>query len=186
MLRLAPQWSALLGASWRAWWCTLLLLAVIMPARADEVAEVARLHRAGETASALARADRYLATSPQDAPMRFLKGVMLADSQRPEQAIEVFTQLTQDHPDLGEPYNNLAALYAATGAYDKARDALEQALRNQPRYAAAHENLGDVYAVLAGRAYARALDLEPASRTLAPKIALIRQLFPAAAGPVAR
>ena len=169
----------------RAVSCAVVLLASAVPARADEVAEVTRLHRAGETASALARADRYLAGSPQNAPMRFLKGVMLADSQRPAQAIEVFTQLTQDHPDLAEPYNNLAALHAATGDYDKAREALKQALRNQPRLAAAHENLGDVYAVLAGRAYARALDLEPARRTIAPKIALIRQLFPAAAATAA-
>ncbi len=166
--------------------CFVLSLAVHGAARADEVTEVTRLHRAGETASALARADRHLASTPQDASMRFLKGVMLADSRRTALAIEVFTQLTQDHPELAEPYNNVAALHASVGAYDKAREALEQAIRNQPRYAAAHENLGDIYAALAGRAYGRALDLEPASRTLVPKIALIRQLFPAAASATVR
>lgn len=154
-----------------------LLLAWHNPVRADEMADLGRMHRAGETAAALVRADRHLASHPKDAAMRFFKGVMLADSGRTTQAIEVFTQLSQDHPELAEPYNNLAALHASMGEYAKARDALELAVRNQPGYAAAHENLGDVYAVLASRAYARALEFEPSSATLAPKLALVRQLF---------
>jgi tetratricopeptide (TPR) repeat protein len=154
-----------------------LMLAAHGPVRADELADLVRLHRGGETAAALVRADRYLASHPKDASMRFFKGVMLADSRRTTEAIEIFTQLSQDHPELAEPYNNLAALHASAGDYAKARDALELALRNRPAYAAAHENLGDVYAALAGRAYARALELEPSSPTLAPKLALVRQLI---------
>ena len=143
---------------------------------ADEFANVGRLHAAGETAIAIGRAERHLAANPKDATMRFQLGVMLADSRRTAQAIDVFTQLSQDHPDLPEPYNNLAALFASTGDYDKARSALELALRNQPGYAAAHENLGDIYIALAGRAYARVLELEPSNITVAPKLALVRQL----------
>jgi tetratricopeptide (TPR) repeat protein len=40
----------------------------------------------------------------------------------------VFTKLTDDYPELPEPYNNLAVLYAAAGQYDKARAALEMAI----------------------------------------------------------
>lgn len=144
------------------------------------------MHLAGQTDAALARAERHLAQNPRDAAMRFERAVILADSGRTAQAIEAFTSLTQDHPDLPEPYNNLAALHAAQGDYDAARSALELALRSQPGFAAAHENLGDVYVALARRAYARTAQLEPANATVAPKLALLRQLAlpaPVAAGP---
>lgn len=135
-----------------------------------------RMHAAGQTAAALERAERHLAQSPRDAPMRFQRAVLLADSGQTARAVEAFTALTQDHPDLPEPYNNLAALYASQGDFDRARSALETALRSQPGYAAAHENLGDVYLALARRAYARTLLLEPANESAAPKLALLRQL----------
>jgi len=72
-------------------------------------------------------------------------------------------------------------LHAAQGQFEKAREALEMAVRTNPGYAIAHENLGDVYARLAGQSYGRAQQLDGANTTAAPKLALIRQLFPAAA-----
>ena len=84
--------------------------------------------------------------------------------------------LTEDFPELPEPHNNLAALYAASGDFDKARTSLAETLRLNPGYAAAHENLGDVYARLAEQSYQRALRLEPASRTLPPKLRIVREL----------
>lgn len=141
------------------------------------IAEVHRLHYAGQTDAALAKADAYLATKPNDAQMRFLKGVILADSQRRSEAIAIFQKLVDDYPDLAEPYNNLAALYAAGGDYTRARITLEQAVRANPGYATAHENLGDVYAALASQSYARAQKLEPANGTLESKLALVRELF---------
>ena len=109
--------------------------------------------------------------------MRFLKGVLLADSNRDIEAIALFETLSEDYPDLAEPYNNLAALYARGGDYAKARAALEQALRTNPAYATAHENLGDVYARLASQSYNRAQQLEAGNKTVPPKLALVRQLF---------
>jgi tetratricopeptide (TPR) repeat protein len=147
------------------------------PALADELSDVSRLHQAGQTAAALQRAERFVAGRPDDAPMRFLLGVMLADSRRHVEAIDVFFKLTLDHPELAESHNNLAALHAAAGDYDKARAALEQALRANPNYATAHENLGDVYAMLASQAYSRATKLDPGNSTVRPKIELVRNLF---------
>jgi tetratricopeptide (TPR) repeat protein len=141
------------------------------------IAEVHRLHYAGQTASALAKADAYLATKPNDAQMRFLKGVILADSQRSSEAIQIFQKLVDDYPDLAEPYNNLAALYAGEGDYTRARITLERAVRANPSYATAHENLGDVYAALASQSYARAQKLEPVNGALESKLALVRELF---------
>ena len=144
---------------------------------ADEVSEVNRVHRAGQTSVALQRAERYIASHPDDAPMRFLQGVMLTDSGRAVEATAVFLKLTQDHPQLAEPHNNLAALQAAAGDFGRARLSLEQALRANPDYATAHENLGDVLAMLASQAYRRAAQLDPGSTTLQTKLALVRELF---------
>jgi len=141
------------------------------------IADVHRLHSAGQTAAALAQADAYLATKPNDAQMRFLKGVILAETQRSGEAISIFQKLVDDYPDLAEPYNNLAALYAASGDYTRARTTLEQAVRANPSYATAHENLGDVYAALASQSYARAQKLEPVNGALESKLALVRELF---------
>ena len=163
----------------------LLMLASLISfgeARADELTDVQRLHYAGQSAAAMQRADQFLATRPKDPQMRFLKGVMLSDSHLDAQAIEQFQKLADDYPDLAEPYNNLATLYAAAGDYAKARATLEQALRTNPGYATAHENLGDVYAALAGQSYARALQLEPKNVTVTPKLALVRELYRRSAG----
>ncbi|HWH81713.1 MAG TPA: tetratricopeptide repeat protein [Burkholderiaceae bacterium] len=169
----SPRWPlrALLHALLAA------LLAGPFAAFADELEEVQRLYYAGQASAALQRADRFLATNPRDAQMRFMKGVMLSDAKRNMEAIALFQQLNDDYPDLAEPYNNLAALYAAAGDYAKAREALERALRMNPGYATAHENLGDVYAALAAQSYARALKLDPGNLTIAPKLALVRELY---------
>jgi len=153
-----------------------VLVGAALAATAEDLAEVTRLHRSGQTASALERADRTLAANPKDAQMRFLKSVLLAESGRSADAEVLLQQLAQDFPELPEPHNNLAAIYAASGDYGKARAELEEAIRLNPGYAPAHENLGDVHALLAAQSYAKALRLEPASATLPTKLALVRQL----------
>lgn len=152
-------------------------LAAPGPARADELNEAQQLLRSGKTAEALARTEQGLASRPRDPGLRFLKGVILAEQNKAGEAIAHFTRLAEDHPDLPEPYNNMAVLYASQGQYDKARTALEMAIRTNPSYGTAYENLGDVYARLASQAYARALQVEGGSPAVAPKLALIRELF---------
>ncbi len=142
-----------------------------------DYAEVNRLLRAGQFAQAVATADQYLVGKPKDPQMRFLKGVILTEQGKPQDAITVFTQLIEDYPELPEPYNNLAVLQASQGQFDKARAALEMAIRTNPSYAIAHENLGDVYAKLASQAYSKALQLDAANTGVQPKLNLIRDLF---------
>ena len=154
------------------------------PARADEYGDVNQLLRSGRTAEALTKADQYLAGKPKDPQMRFLKGVILTEAGRTNEAITTFTRLTEDYPELPEPYNNLAVLYAGQAQFDKARAALEMAIRTNPSYATAHENLGDVYAKLASQAYSRALQLDANNTAVQPKLALIRDLFSPARGTV--
>lgn len=142
-----------------------------------DYAEVNRLMRAGQLAEATAKADQFLAAKPKDPQMRFLKGVILTEQSKPQEAITAFTKLIEDYPELPEPYNNLAVLYAGQSQFDKARAALEMAIRTNPSYATAHENLGDVYAKLASQAYSKALQLDGTNTGVQPKLSLIRDLF---------
>lgn len=148
-------------------------------AQADDYADVNRLLRAGQLAEAGTKADQFLAGKPRDPQMRFLKGVIFTEQGKPADAITTFTKLTEDYPELPEPYNNLAVLYAGQSQFDKARAALEMAIRTNPSYATAHENLGDVYAKLASQAYSKALQLDNSNVGVQPKLALIRDLFSA-------
>jgi Flp pilus assembly protein TadD len=76
---------------------------------------------------------------------------------------------------LPEPYNNLAVLQAAAGQVDSARALLETALRLDPGYRTAHQNLGDVYVRLAQRAYEAAAGPRP-EPGLQNKLRLAREL----------
>lgn len=155
------------------------LCAPLAMAQTEDYAEVNRLMRAGQMSEALTKADQYLAGKPRDPQMRFLKGVIQTETGKPTDAIATFTKLTEDFPELPEPYNNLAVLYAGQSQFDKARAALEMAIRTNPSYATAHENLGDVYAKLASQAYSKALQLDAGNAAVAPKLSLIRNLFAA-------
>lgn len=148
-------------------------------AQSDEYAEVNRLMRAGQLNDALGKAEQFLTAKPRDPQMRFLKGVIQSETGKQGEAINTFTKLTEDFPELPEPYNNLAVLYAGQSQFDKARAALEMAIRTNPSYATAHENLGDVYAKLASQAYSKALQLDAGNAAVAPKLSLIRNLFAA-------
>lgn len=143
---------------------------------ATPLEEVKKLIAAGRTKQALDFTDEQLAKNPRNAQMRFVRGVILSDMNDNEAARAAFQQLTEDFPELPEPYNNLAVLYAAAGELDKARTALELALLARPDYATAHENMGDVYLQMAADAYQRASTLQPNNRTVSNKLALTREM----------
>jgi len=159
----------------------ILLGALVIAAPAipqvDELQDASQLFRQGQHDRALERVDAFLKSRPKDARGRFLKGLILAEQNKPNDAIRVFTELTQEFPELPEPYNNLAVLYASQGQYDKARTALEMAIRTHPGYAIAHENLGDIYAKMASQAYDKALQLDKGNTTVQTKLNLIKDLF---------
>lgn len=171
--------------------CALAIFA--MSAHATDVDDVNALLKAGKQAQALTKVEQSIAAKPRDPQLRFLKGVIQTELGKQQDAIGTFTSLTQEYPELPEPYNNLAVLHASGGQFDKARAALEMAIRTNPSYSTAHENLGDIYANLASQAYSKALQLGGSTTTLQPKLTLIRELFapggkginPAAAKPVA-
>lgn len=139
-------------------------------AMADEYAEVQKLQQSGQIAAALARADKYIAANPRDPQMRFIKSGLLSAEGKTAEAEELLTTLTRDYPELPEPWNNLAVLYASQGQLDKAEQALSAALRINPAYATALENLGDVRVRQAADAYRRARQIDARNSRLTPKI----------------
>lgn len=144
---------------------------------ADEFQDANQLFRQGKHSQAMAKVNNYLTSKPKDAQGRFLKGLIYTEQNQIPEAINIFSDLTRDYPELPEPYNNLAVLYASQGQYDKARTSLEMAIRTHPSYATAHENLGDIYAKMASQAYNRALQLDSGNTTTLTKLAMIQDLF---------
>jgi tetratricopeptide (TPR) repeat protein len=151
-------------------------LAAPVFAASPAVDEAQALIGRGQLEQALSRLDSHLRTAPQDAEARFTRGLVLVRLNRNDDAAKTFAELTRDYPQLPEPYNNLAVIYAQQGDYDKARDALEAALATHPSYPVAHENLGDIYAALAAAAYNRALSLDQNNASVKAKLGLINQL----------
>lgn len=152
---------------------------------ADTLQDATRLMKQGQLGPALEKTDQILAARPKDAQARFLKGLILTEMNRPNDAIAVFTKLTEDYPELPEPYNNLAVLYAQQRQFEKAKNALEMAIRTHPSYATAHENLGDIYARMASQAYDKALQIDSSNASAQTKLAMIRDLMSVSARPVA-
>jgi tetratricopeptide (TPR) repeat protein len=152
---------------------------------ADDVQEASKLLKAGQPQQALERVNKALAAKPKDPQARFLKGLIFAEQGNSKDATDIFLALTKDYPDLPEPYNNLAVIYASQGQYDKARGSLEQSIRTHPSYATAYENLGDVYAKLASQAYDKALQIDSTNPGAKNKLALVRELVGGTPTPVA-
>jgi tetratricopeptide (TPR) repeat protein len=146
-------------------------------ARADTLQEASRLMKQGQFGPALEKTEQVLAAKPKDAQARFMKGLILTEMNRHNDAITVFTKLTEDYPELPEPYNNLAVLYAQQRQFEKAKNALEMAIRTHPSYATAHENLGDIYARMASQAYDKALQIDSSNASAQTKLSLIRDLM---------
>lgn len=146
------------------------------PAYADGLEDASQLLKSGQHAKALDQINRFLAGKPKDAQGRFLKGIILTGMNKPAEAIVVFQKLSEDYPELPEPYNNLAVIYAQQKQYEKAKQALEMAIRTHPAYATAHENLGDIYSRLASQAYGKALQIDSSNASAQTKLAMINEL----------
>jgi tetratricopeptide (TPR) repeat protein len=153
---------------------------------ADELSDLQGLIAAGKASEALKKADQLLSAKPNDPKLRLQRGIALSMLNRRADAISVFQALIDAHPELPGPYNNLAVLYASQGEYEKARQALELALRTNPSYATASQNLGDVYAHLAGQAYKKALAMDKAGPVLPLKLAVASNVLEASVDPRAR
>jgi len=139
-----------------------------------EAQEIEKLVRERQFDQALQRADTILARNPRNLQVRFLRAVVLSDTGKTAEATAAFEAMTQEFPELPEPYNNLAVLHAAAGRYDSARALLLRAIEVAPNYITAQENLGDLHMAIAADVYARALKLDPENAVLKSKLQLAR------------
>jgi Flp pilus assembly protein TadD len=151
---------------------------VIAPPPPSDYQQAMQLYRGAQYDKAMARVEAWLRERPKDARGRFLRGMILSRQQKVDEAIRVYTDLTQDFPELPEPYNNLAVIYADRGELDRALGLLDTAIRANPSFAAAQENLGDIHIRLAAAAYDKALKLDTKSSALAAKLKAANELVP--------
>ncbi|MEY4439983.1 MAG: hypothetical protein RIQ36_1447 [Pseudomonadota bacterium] len=142
--------------------------------QSDPHNDVRKLMRQAKYPQALLLVNKGLATNPRDPQMRFWQGFIFEQLGQPDMAIQVYLALTQEYPELAEPSNNLGVLYAAQGDYARAKSSLEAALRANPNYATAHENMGDVLLNMARQSYERALSINPSQRDAAKKVERLR------------
>ena len=164
----------------------LVLGATITVANAQSLPDIQRLMKQGQLPQALDKTDAYIASKPRDPQGRFMRGLILTEMGRTADAIAVFTKMAEDFPELPEPYNNRAARDAQQKQYDKARTALEMAIRTHPSYSIAHENLGDVYAKLASQAYDKALQLDSSNKSTQTKLSMIKEMITTSGKPPAK
>lgn len=157
--------------------CFALALLCAAPTWADEVAELRAMLARGEIEAALKRAQAATAARPRDAQLRFLQAVALMDLKRDDEALTLFTQLSQEYPELPDPQNNIALLHARAGRLEQARQALETALRNDPSHRLSRTNLGQVHLMLAAQAWEQAAATGPLEPALRRRLEAVRALI---------
>lgn len=131
----------------------------------------------GRPEQALEQIERALKEDARNPQLRFLKGVLLAQSKKPDEAQTVFSALIEDYPELPEPYNNLAVLRAQANDWEGARQVLTRAVAALPTYALAQDNLGEVHLHLAEQAFAKAAQSAAPGAPSARKLELTRELI---------
>lgn len=154
-----------------------LLLALAQAGHAALADDVGALLAAGRPAEALQRTEQALLVAPRDAQTRFVHGVVLMELRRDAEALELFTRVAQEFPELPEPQNNIALLHARNGRLEAARVALESALRNDPGHRAARANLAEVHLMLAVAAWEQLGQAAPLEPRLARRLEAVRALL---------
>ena len=139
--------------------------------------DVRKLLRQAKYAQALLLVNKSLGANPRDPQMRFWQAFIFEQLGQPDMALQVYLDLTREYPELAEPFNNLGVIYAAKGDYPNAKAALDNALRANPKYAAAHENMGDLLINMARQAYEQSLGIDPKQRGIAQKIERLKPVL---------
>jgi tetratricopeptide (TPR) repeat protein len=115
--------------------------------------DVEKLIKARKYQDAVTQINADLKKTPRNVQLRFVKARLQIEMRQFDQAKKTLVEITQQFPELPEPYNNLAAIAANQGQWIEARDYLELALKLRPSYAIASANLGEIYIRLGAQAY---------------------------------
>ncbi len=123
------------------------------------------VHR-GDYKQALAVIDEALKQNPLSVQLRFQRCVayeMMGDLPR---ARELYEDFIDRYPEIPEPYNNLARIYASQGDLDRAQSLVERSIALRPSFALAYDNLGQIHLAKARNAFASALANAPGNRQI--------------------
>jgi Flp pilus assembly protein TadD len=157
-----------------------LLFAVLGMAQAQDAPDLSTIQRLaanGNLNQAMDALNKRIAANPEDVESAFLKGLLLLQQGDKSGAREVFLDISRRFPRLPEAYNNLAAIHAADGEYELARQTLLSAIANTPDYSPVRANLGDLYIKMAMDAYREALKLNPNDSATRTRLKVLEQLF---------
>jgi len=115
--------------------------------------DVERLVKARKYQDAIDLINVKLKMTPRNVQLRYVKARLQLEMRDFAGAKKTLIEITQQFPELPEPYNNLAAIAATQDKWIEARDYLELALKLRPSYSTAAANLGEVYVRLGAKAY---------------------------------
>jgi tetratricopeptide (TPR) repeat protein len=164
-------WGGLVKSVAMAGFCALWMSQSALAANGPDT--IKQLIQSGQLDQAFKTVQQERQTAPKDVQLQFLEAVILAQQGQHDRAIDAFRKLTEMHPELPEPYNNLGVLYAAKGRLEEARMVFEKAIQTHASYSAAHHNLADVQAQLVRQTYARALQADPKVKVAPTQLTLL-------------
>ena len=143
----------------------------------NNIEEIKVLLKNGKYEQAQALIQKAIENELDGPEILFYKGIIETNIGKNNQAIDTFRNLTERYPELPEPFNNLAVLYAEKGQFKLAKEILEQAIKTNPSYLTAHINLGDIFTKMASEAYNNALEIDKSNNIAITKLSMITQLF---------
>lgn len=142
----------------------------IAPASWPGYREVESLATSGRAREALRWLDTRLVAHPEDARAVYMKGLVLMQTGRNEEAARWFKMMQSNFPDLTEPYNALAVIYFGRGDLLSAQNVLRAVLAQHPENLTAERNLAEVYLKLARESYEKLRKAMPEDAKIAAMI----------------
>ena len=124
---------------------TLLVAALTaVPASSTELDRIQALADRDRAAEALRQLEDHLVGRPEQLDGQLLRGALLAELGRSDEAERVFRQLESQYPDQPEPTHNLAVMQARAFKPATAIKALEEIVGDFPTYETAASNLARI------------------------------------------
>lgn len=129
----------------------------------------------GSPELALRQLDARLASAPDDRKAAYLKGLILMQMRKSEEAERWFRMMQSNFPDMPQPYNALAVIYDGRGDLAAARQILQDLLTLHPDQHGARVNLGNIYLKLARSEFEKALKEKPDDAMIRRKLEAIQE-----------
>ena len=130
----------------------------------------------GNPRGALRQLESRLATNPQDSRAAYLKGLVLMQLGRGEEAERWYKMMQANFPDLPQSGNALAVIYAGRGDLPAAELALRDVLLKHPEHNSARVNLARLYVQMAQAEYEKALKATPDNAMIARKLEALKAM----------